>query len=70
MALNQPSKLKPYDSLRVTLENGYQHLGNEAFLDIMLFMKKCLFWIFIQAVEFCRNLFVSPCTYNYIYMYV
>ena len=49
-------------NLKLTLESGYQYFGNEAFSDILLFLKKCLFFIFcIQGVEFCRNLFVTLC---------
>ena len=71
MSLNQTPKLKPLYILKVTLESEFQYLGDEAFLDTLLFVKKSLLWVFIQAVKFCRNLFVTPCAYTlYLYAHI
>ena len=52
--------------LKVTLESGYQNLGNEAFLDIRLFMK--MFFLFFGFYTSCRILSELICYTLYIYI--
>ena len=46
--------------INVTLESEYLYLGNETFLDILLFVKKCLFWVLYKLSNFVRTYLLHP----------